>query len=87
MVAFLDTRPVRGFLGFPKAASAVREVIFNDLSIRECRPPRLVSYWLRDAHGHLMCHWDEQPGDDVSLGGARTRCRQRIPGAARLERV
>jgi hypothetical protein len=87
MVAFLDTRPVRGFLGFPNAASAVREVVFNDLPIHKRRPPRLVARWRRDADGYLTCHWDTEPGDDVSPAGTRTRCRQSIPEAARLERV
>ena len=86
MVAFLDTRPVRGFPSFPKAAAAAWEVISNDRPIRERRPPRLACRWLRDAHGRLTCHWDKLPEGNLSLEGARTRCRQSIPRVARLER-
>jgi hypothetical protein len=66
MVAFADIRPVRGVLGFPTAASAAREAVSTNLSIRERRPPRLVARWRRDAHGHLACRWEAPPqGDDA----------------------
>ena len=66
MVAFADIRPVRGVLGFPTAASAAREAVSTNLSIRERRPARLVARWRRDAHGHLACRWEAPPqGDDA----------------------
>jgi hypothetical protein len=76
MVAFLDTRPVWGFLGFPKTVVAVREVILNDSPIRQRRPLRLVSRWLSDADGQLACHWAKQPNANETLRHTRTKPRQ-----------
>jgi hypothetical protein len=76
MVAFLNIRPVRGFLSFPKPVLAVREVIFNDPPIRQRRPLRLVSHWLSVADGHLVCHWAKQRNDNETLRDTRTKPRQ-----------
>jgi hypothetical protein len=76
MVAFLDMRPVRGFLSFPKPMLAVREVIFDDPPIRQRRPLQLVSHWLSDADGRLACHWAKPPNANKTFRDTRTKPRQ-----------